>query len=200
MIDTPYSSCMTGEQFLFDEMRIVARLYTQGRSLSEIIDTVTRDNLFQYPTEKKYSRIARACHKRITAMDNQTLTAELAEAPITVAKQINLYAIMRYNRLVREFMINLVGEKYRNQDFTITRKDLNVFFAGLQQQSGEVANWGDKTEQKLKQVLIKCLTEVEMLDSIHDTTLNQFLISVELENGIRENGDLTALVAFNCFN
>jgi hypothetical protein len=52
---------------------------------------------------------------------------------------------------------------------------------------------------KLKQVLTKCLIETEMLDSGKDTTLNPIFISQELERGIRENNDLTALAAFNCF-
>jgi hypothetical protein len=56
----------------------------------------------------------------------------LANAPVEVAKQINLYAMMRYNRLVREFMRDLIGEKYRQQDFSYTRKDINVFFSRLQ--------------------------------------------------------------------
>jgi len=48
-------------------------------------------------------------------------------------------------------------------------------------------------------VLTKCLIETEMLDSGKDTTLNPIFISQELEIGIRENNDLTALAAFNCF-
>jgi len=116
-----------------------------------------------------------------------------------VAKQINLYAMMRYNRLVREFMEGLIGEKYRQQDFSYTKKDINVFFSRLQEQNDDVAVWSEQTIAKLKQVLTKCLIETEMLDSVRDTTLNPIFISEELETGIRENNDLTALAAFNCF-
>ena len=116
-----------------------------------------------------------------------------------MAKQINLYAMMRYNRLVREFMEDLVGEKYRQQDFAYTKKDINVFFYRLQEQNDDVAAWSEKTVTKLKQVLAKCLIETEMLDSVKDTTLNPIFISAELESGIRENNDLAALAAFNCF-
>jgi hypothetical protein len=123
----------------------------------------------------------------------------LANAPVEVAKQINLYAMMRYNRLVREFMEGLIGEKYRQQDFSYTKKDINVFFSRLQEQNDDVAAWSEQTIGKLKQVLTKCLIETEMLDSGKDTTLNPIFISQELEIGIRENNDLTALAAFNCF-
>jgi len=195
----PYSGGLTAEQFLFYEMRIVSSQYLGGKPIEEIIEYVKRDNLFQYPTERMINRCARACHRRILAFDNEKLVYEVANAPVEVAKQINLYAMMRYNRLVREFMVDLVGEKYRQQDFSYTKKDINMFFSRLQEQNDDVAAWSDQTIAKLKQVLTKCLIETEMLDSVRDTTLNPILISVELESGIRDNNDLTALAAFNCF-
>ena len=194
-----YNGGLTAEQFLFFEMRIVSKQYLEGKPIEEIIENVKRDNLFQYPTERMINRFARACHRRIVALGNEKLVYEVANAPVDVAKQINLYAMMRYNRLAREFMIGLIGEKYRQQDFSYTRKDINVFFSRLQEQNDDVAAWSEQTITKLKQVLTKCLIETEMLDSVRDTTLNPIFISAELESGIRENNDLTALAAFNCF-
>lgn len=194
-----YYGGLTAEQFLFYEIRIVAKKYLEGKTINDIIKDIQSDNLFQYPTEREVARLTRACHKRLVALANDKLVYELANAPVEVAKQINLYAIMRYNRLVREFMEGLVGEKYRQQDFSYTKKDINIFFSRLQEQNDDIAAWSDQTITKLKQVLTKCLVETEMLDSVKDTTLNPIFISAELETGIRENNDLTALAAFNCF-
>ena len=198
-VTMPYNGALTAEQFLFYEIRIVAKQYLEEKSIDEIIEYIQRDNLFQYPTEREVVRLTRACHKRLVALDNNKLVYELANAPVEVAKQINLYAMMRYNRLVREFMEGLIGEKYRQHDFSYTRKDINVFFSRLREQNDDIAAWSEQTIAKLKQVLTKCLIETEMLDSVRDTTLNPIFISSELENGIRENNDLTALAAFNCF-
>ena len=195
----PYNGGLTAEQFLFYEIRIVSKQYLEGKSIDEIIESIKRDNLFQYPTERKISKLARACHRRIVALDNKKLAYELANAPIEVAKQINLYAMMRYNRLVREFMTDIIGEKYRQHDFSYTKKDINVFFSRLREQNDDIAAWSEQTITKLKQVLTKCLIETEMLDSFHACELNPIFISAELESGIRENNDLTALSAFNCF-
>lgn len=194
-----YNGGLTAEQFLFYEIRIVSKQYLEGKSIDEIIEYIKRDNLFQYPTERKISKLARACHKRIVALGNEKLVYELANAPVEVAKQINLYAMMRYNRLVREFMIGLIGEKYRQHDFAYTKKDINVFFTRLREQNDDIAAWSEQTIMKLKQVLTKCLIETEMLDSFRARELNPIFISAELESGIRENNDLTALPAFNCF-
>jgi hypothetical protein len=195
----PYNGTLTAEQFLFYEMRIVSKQYLENKSIEEIIAYIKQDNLFQYPTERQVSRLTRACYKRLDALDSKKLVYELANAPVEVAKQINLYAMMRYNRLVREFMEGLIGEKYRQQDFSYTKKDINVFFSRLQEQNDDVAAWSEQTIMKLKQVLTKCLIETQMLDSVRDATLNSIFISSELETGIRENNDLTALAAFNCF-
>jgi hypothetical protein len=195
----PYNGTLTAEQFLFYEMRIVSKHYLEKKTIEEIIAYIKQENLFQYPTERMIIRIARACHKRLEALENDKLVYELANAPIEVAKQINLYSMMRYNRLVREFMEDLVGEKYRQQDFSYRKKDINMFFSRLQEQNDNVAAWSQQTIMKLKQVLTKCLIETEMLNGGKDTTLNPIFIASELEAGIRENKDLTALAAFNCF-
>lgn len=199
MKNNVYSGGLTSEKFLFKEIRIVAKLHLEGKSLEEIIELVKVDNLFQYPTERKVSDLVRACHKRIIALNNKNLVYELVNAPIDIAKQINLYAIMRHNGLVREFMVDLIGEKFRQHDFSFTKKDINSFFSRLQEQNDSVAAWSDKTIAKLKQVLIKFLIEIEILSGVNTTELIPIFISSELERGIRENKDVNALVAFNCF-
>lgn len=123
-----YNGSLTAEQFLFYEIRIAARYYMDGKTAEEAIGIIKKDNLFQYPTEREVSRLARACYKRLDALGNEQLVYELAFAPSEIAKQINLYAIMKYNRLVWEFMIQVIGEKYSSQDFSFSRKDLNSFF------------------------------------------------------------------------
>ncbi len=140
-----YNGGLTAEQFLFYEIRIVSKLYLEEKSIDEVIEHIKSDNLFQYPTEREISRLARACYKRIIALGNDKLVFELANAPIDVAKQINLYAMMCYNRLVREFMIDLIGDKYRQQDYSYTKKDINVFFSRLREQNDDIAAWSEQT-------------------------------------------------------
>ena len=199
MNTTPYSGSLTAEQFLFYEIRIASKLYAQGVSVDEAISRIKADNLFQYPTEREVARMARACYRRLDALDNQCLIQEISSAPTEIAKQINLYAIMRYNRLVWDFMIQVIGEKFRTQDFSFERKDLNAFFSRLQAQNDSVAGWSGSTISKIKSVLVRCLVETEYLDHFKSTTLNPVLLCEELEQGIRENNDTDVLPAFNCF-
>jgi len=194
-----YNGSLTAEQFLFYEIRIAAKFYIEGITIEEAIEKIKKDNLFQYPTERQVSRLARACYKRLDALENEQLIHELAFAPTEIAKQINLYAMMRYNRLVWEFMIGVIGEKYRNQDFSFSRKDMNAFFTRLQAQDDSVSAWSENTISKIKSVLIRVLIETGYLDNLKDTTLNPVLLCEELEDGIKTNNDFDALPAFNYF-
>ena len=194
-----YSGAITAEQFLFHEIRIASKFYLDGTSVEDAIEEIKKNNLFQYPTERLVARMTRCCYKRLDALDDAQLRRELSAAPTAVANQINLYAIMRYNRVVRDFMVGVIGEKFRSLDFGFSRKDLNVFFSRLREQNDDIAGWSESTVNKIKQVLTKILVEVEILDSVRSERLNPVLICKELENGIRRNGDFEALAAFNCF-
>lgn len=199
MATTFYSGSLTAEQFLFYEIRITSKFYIQGISVGEAIPKIKEHNLFQYPTERQISRMTRACYRRLDSLNSQFLTQKISDAPTAVAKQINLYAIMRYNRLVWDFMMQVIGEKFRTQDFSFTRKDLNTFFSHLQAQNDSVAGWSENTINKIKSVLVRCLVETEYLDHFKSKTLNSVSLCEELEQGIRENNDTEVLPAFNCF-
>ena len=192
-----YNGGLTAEQFLFHEIRTTARLILDGKSPEEAICTIRTENLFQYPTEREISRIARACFKRLDTLENPQLVHELAYAPVGIAKQINLYAMMRHNRVVWDFMVQVIGEKYLDQDFSFSKKDVNGFFSRLQAQNDTVAAWSEGTIRKIKSVLVRSLVETEYLDTVRSVTLNPVFLSEELEQGIRANGDLEVLPAFH---
>ena len=195
---SPYSAVMTREQFLFHEMRITAKLLDEGLEKDEIIKKVFSENLFQYPTEKSVRRMVLTCLRRLEALSDQTLIAAIAAESSDVAKQICLYAMMRQYRLAWDFMLTVIGEKYRNLDYSFSKMDLHGFFLRLQEQDDWVAAWSDQTIAKLRQVLAKILVENGYLDSVKAERLNPVLLSPILERAIRESGQEAALPAFNC--
>ena len=195
-----YNGGLTREQFLFYEIRIVAALVLQGLNREEILIKINEENLFQFPTERMINNITKACFRRIDALNSEALVEHLAFASVDVAKQINLYAMMKYNRIVWDFMCTVIAEKFRTQDFSFSKKDINLFFLRLQEQDEAVASWSDQTINKIKQVLVKSLCECGYIDSVKSETLNIVNIVPELEDVIKENNDFAALPAFNCFS
>jgi hypothetical protein len=197
---SPYNAAITREQFLFYEVRTTAKLLHKGYNVEEVVDRIVADNLFQYPTEKSVRIIALACLRRLDALGDDSLVEAIATQPADVAKQICLYAMMKQYRLIWDFMITVIGEKYRLSDTTFGKIDLNSYFLRLQEQDNWVATWSDSTVTKLKQVISKMLVENEYIDSIKAIKLNPVWLQPVLENAIRENGDEIALPAFNCFS
>ena len=193
----PYIASLTREPLLFFEMRTTARLMIEGLGDDEIVDQICKDNLFQYPTEKSIRKMAGACVKRLKNMGDDTLISAIASQPNDVAKQICLYALMKQSRLVWEFMITVVGEKYRLRDTSFGKIDLNTFFMRLQEQDDAVSGWSDTTITKLKQIIARILVETEYLDDIRSDHLNPVWLNPVLENAIKNNNDDIVLPAFN---
>lgn len=200
--ESPYkgSGQMTREQFLFFEMRTTARLMAEGLSEKEIIERIMKDNLFQYPTEKSIQKMARTCMVRLRSLEDANLIVVIASQPAEIAKQVCLYAMMKRYRLIWDFMITVIGEKYRISDDSFGKIDLNSFFLRLEEQDDLVASWSDSTISKLKQVLTRMLVENEYIDRARATKLNPVWLHPVLENAIRAKGDEIALPAFNCFS
>ena len=201
-IVSPYkgSGQITREQFLFYEMRTTAKLMEEGLDENEIIQRIADDNLFQYPTEKSIQQMAKTCISRLKEMDDESLITAIATQPTDTAKQICMYAMMKQYRLMWDFMITVIGEKYRMQNFSFSKMDVNVFFMQLQEQDDYVAGWSDSTVSKIRQVIIKVLVENEYLDNIKADHINPVWLNPVLENAIRNNNDDRALSAFNCFS
>lgn len=197
---SPYNAAITREQFLFYEMRTTAKLVNDGLDKDAVVEHIVAENLFQYPTEKSVRKMALACIRRLEAMEDDSLVTAIATQPSDVAKQICLYAMMRQYRLVWDFMLTVIGEKYQKLDSSFGRVDLNTFFMRLQEQDDWVATWSDSTITKVRQVLTKTLVENDYLDSTKADHLNPVLINPVLENAIRNDGMTEALPAFNCLS
>lgn len=199
--NSPYkgSGALTREQFLYYEMRITAKLAAEGLHEEEIIQRVVDENLFQYPTEKMVLKMCKTCLKRLDVLNDPDLVFAIANQPSDTAKQICLYAMMKQYRIIWDFMITVIGEKFQTQDSQFSQMDLRVFLTQLQEQDDYVASWSAETISKIRSVIMRILIENEYVDSIKPTQLNPVWLSPVLENAMKASNDLEALPAFNCF-
>lgn len=197
---SPYCGAITQEQFLFYEMRTTASLLVESDSDEEVVNRIISENLYQYPSERSLRKVALGCVRRLRALNDMSLVQVIATQPFDVAKQVCLYAMMKQNRLVCDFMLTVIGEKYRTHDDTFGKVDLNTFFLRLQEQDDKVAGWSDSTITKIKQVLKRLLLENGYLEKGKEDRLCPVLLHFVLENAIRSNGDDYMLPAFNQFS
>lgn len=196
---SPYSGSLTREQFLFNEMRVAAKLKLEINEDEKIIDKIYSENLFQYKTEKSLKNISNVCIKRLNSVNNDNIIKIIASAPSEASKQACLYAMMKQHRLVWDFFINNIGQKFCNHDYNFSNIDINVFVLQLQEQDEWVATWSESTINKIKQVLKKVMLENKYLDNRNSTKLNKILLDNSLKQEIIKNNDKIALKAFNNF-
>ena len=133
-------------------------------------------------------------------MQDDSLVEAIKSQPMEVSKQICLYAMMKRYRLVWDFMVTVIGEKYSQQNFSFSPVDVNTFFLQLQEQDDYVAGWTENTMKKIRSVLIHVLVENEYLDNNRSDHLNPVWLQPILENAIKTAGDDIALKAFNSFS
>ena len=125
------------------------------------------------------------------------VTEALVSGTVSEAKQAAMIAMMRQSQLLAEFMVTVIGTKYRTLDLTLTRKDLNVFFHNLQQSDEVVGSWSESTINKLKVVFRTCLREAGYIHGIGNDKLSPVFLPEEFIRDLKDAGLSLWLQAFN---
>lgn len=189
-----YSANMTGASFLLYELKQVLKLKKQGMSDEEIKKTVIEENVFEYKIPASLKRIVPSVIRRADELD-EGLRDLVLNSPVETGKIINLYAIMKTDKLFFEFMNEVIKEKLDRNNYFLEKKDLNVFFTEKAEQNEKIAKWTELTVNKLKQVYIKLLYEAGLLRDKKSGELNRVLIDEEIKNHLTKIGDRTYLRA-----
>ncbi|MEH7094065.1 DUF1819 family protein [Neobacillus vireti] len=189
-----YSATLTGASFLLYELKQVLKLKRQGLSDDEIKKKVIEDNVFEYKFTSSLKRIVPSVIRRANALDDQ-LQEWILDNPLEEGKIINLYAIMKTDRLFFEFMNEVIREKLEANNNLLEKKDLNVFFISKAEQDEKMAKWTELTVNKLKQVYIKLLFEAGLLKNKKTGELYRLLFDENLKRHISKNGDMVYLKA-----
>jgi hypothetical protein len=192
--DLEYSSSLNGASFLLFELKQVVKLKQLGLSNQEIRKKVIEENIFQFANKGRINRALPSIMKRADVIDD-TLAQLMTEGSLELTKVINLYSIMKTDLLFFEFMRELISEKLQNNDFTIEKKDLNVFFASKSEQSEKIASWSDINAEKLKRAFMQVLFESGMLRNRRGNELNRLMIDEQIKHHLTFIGDTKYLRA-----
>ena len=170
------------------EFRQLAMLKEQGDSDEDIRRKAIAENLFQYEKISSLKRGLPSILRRVNALDPK-LRKMVLEESLECVKTINLYAIMKTDRLFFEFMNEVICEKLQRNDYTLEKKDLNLFFAIKAEQDGSIDSWTESTIQKLKQVYRKVLLETGLLNNRTSGELNRLIVDEHIKNHLLLIGD-----------
>lgn len=184
-----YSATLTGASFLFYEFKQVVSLKEQGIDETEIKNRVLGENLFQYQVKSSLKRSLPSVLRRVNVLDD-TLRKMVLEESLDTGKIINLYAIMKTDRLFFEFMNEVIQEKLEADNYIFEKKDLNVFIASKAEQDAGIAGWTEQTVNKLKQVFVKVLYESGLLKDKKTGELSRLLLDKQLKRHLIQIGDI----------
>lgn len=187
MTEKKYSANLTGAWFLFYEIKQVIKLMEQNLSEKEIKSKIKEENLFQHKKISSLTRALPTVYRRAAALPD-CLKKLILEESINNAKLINLYAIMEEDLLFKEFMLEMIKEKYITNNLFIERKDINSFFTEKAEQNQGFSKYTEATVNKLRQVYLRILMDAEVLKDLKTGELNRILLDPYLK-GVFENNN-----------
>ena len=192
-----YSSNIKDKGLLGKELKTAAELYCQGNSYEKIVELSINENVFQVNTERRRKEMADCIVVRMKYLDDFSLR-RIAEGTIFLSNTLSLYAMMKTNPLVYEFMNEVFREKVELMINRITDADMNQFMDVKAQQIEAVANWTDGNKEKVKGALRNALIEAGVLRDmgsfymvlvpVLDMDLVQNLLSVDGDTYLKAMG------------
>ena len=105
----------------------------------------------------------------------------------SIGRLINLYGIMEEDLLFKEFMLEVIKEKYNRNNLFIELKDINSFFDQKGEENEDFVKYKEGTKNKLRQVFLKILVEAGILKDQNSGKLNRIFLDPYLVEILKEN-------------
>ena len=153
-----YSAKLTAEPFLYNETKILAQYLLDGISPEELKRKNIEENLIKYKSPKSVVRVNSPMFRRLKIMDSEMLE-EFVRTDIETSKCILLYAVMKTDRLVRDFIIEVYKDKLLMRKEYIEKFDIDNWYEEKCILSKTLSEKTEKTAAKLKQVIMKILQD-----------------------------------------
>ncbi|GAB6190004.1 hypothetical protein JCM30566_17460 [Marinitoga arctica] len=166
---------LSGDRSLLREVKIMIELLNQNFSMNEIKKKVFEENIFQYNSESSTKRVFTALKKRLNYLDKE-LAQIFISAPYDTKRAINLYLIMKSNKLMFDFMFEVMREKYLYKIFKLNDFEINNFFEEKKIQIPEISNWSEKTLRRTKTEIKKILYDSGILKDKKSMEIQYILI------------------------
>ena len=153
-----YSAKLTAEPFLYNETKIIAQYLLDGISPEELKRKNTEENLIKYKSTKSIVRVNSPIFRRLNVMDCEMLD-EFVHTDIETSKYILLYTIMKTDKLVRDFIVEVYKDKLLMRKDYIEKFDIDNWYEEKCISSKALRERTESTIAKLKQVIMKILQD-----------------------------------------
>ncbi len=162
-----YSARLTGNQFLYNEFKVVCNLIKHGLNKKDAADKIINENLFEYRSFKAINKHIGAVWERANYLDDFLIDMVLTESN-EIGRLINFYAILKYDRLFLEFMEEVLVDKIYSRQMELTKSDISNYFSVKAEQSETVANFKETTLKRLRLAYFEVLSGAGYINSDRD--------------------------------
>ena len=174
-----YSAKLTAEPFLYNETKIIAEYILNGEDVNELKKRNIEENLIHYKKPKSIQRVNSPIFRRLSVLDEEMLR-EFIYSDIDTSRYILLYAIMKTDKLVRDFVFEVYQEKLRLRSDYIEKFDMDTWYESKKEISKNLKDKTENTEAKLKQVIFKILQDSGLVRkeqaTLNDKKVNHYKI------------------------
>ena len=153
-----YSAKLTGEPFLYKETKIIAEYLLNGENPLVLKKRNVEENLIMQKTKGSITRSNSPIFRRLGIMDKDMMR-EFVESDIDTSKHILLYSIMKTDRLVLDFMLDVYKDKILMRKEYIEKYDIDNWYEEKCILSQTLNEKTETTRAKLKQVIMKILQD-----------------------------------------
>ncbi len=159
--DTYVMSFTSGGLF-FNESLQVAEVYDDIQDWETVKKKVLEENILQARTESSSKRRTREICSRLKLLSEDQIQLFLLGS--RQEQQYLLWvAVCKHYSFIREFMAEVVREKYLRMDLELQPQDYEIFFEDKAEWHEELDKLKDSTKAKLKQVIFKIMREAEII-------------------------------------
>lgn len=186
-----YSTKLTAEPFLYNETKIIGEYLLSGENVQELKRKNIEENLIKHKKQGSVKRTNAPIFRRLEAMNNDILE-NFVYSDVETSKYLLVYAIMKTDKLVRDFIIEVYKDKIIMRNEYIEKYDIDRWYEMKKEFSFSLKNKSDITNSKAKQVIMKILQDSGM---VVKETNNRFRIIKPLLNDkfihlLEENKDI----------
>lgn len=185
-----YSAKLTGEPFLYTETKIIARYLLEGANEEELKKQNIEENLIKHKKISSVKRVNVPIFRRLKVMDKEMLQ-EFVCSDIETSKYILLYAIMKTDKLVRDFIIEVYKDKLYMRKEYIEKFDIDNWYDEKCLLSKILQERTESTSAKLKQVIMKILQDSGLvIKEKHRYKIIRPLLKEKFITMLEKNGDI----------
>lgn len=153
-----YSAKLTGEPFMYNETKIIASYMLEGFSIHELKEKNIKENIIKHKTVGSIKRVNSPIFRRLEVLNTEMLN-DFVYSDIENSKYILLYSIMKTDKLVRDFIIEVYKEKLFMRKEYIERFEIDTWYDEKCILSKNLRERSESTSAKLKQVIMKILQD-----------------------------------------